>query len=178
VGAAAASTAEGRGRAPCRPGRGRPSPRIPPGPVRWIAADDEHAPCGIHPALGVVVNVLASHGPILPPAADTRPELSSRERLEYSAEGLRIRAVVGGSRGWLAAAQPITQRTASSLRQAGPRHPMSVRARAPASAVTRSSRSPCSVDPSAHRRRTPSTRRARSGPGRTPERRGRRMFFG
>ena len=29
--------------------------------VRWIAADDEHAPRGIHPALNVVVHVLAAH---------------------------------------------------------------------------------------------------------------------
>jgi hypothetical protein len=29
--------------------------------------------------------VLASHGPIIPPAADTRPELPGQERLESSA---------------------------------------------------------------------------------------------
>jgi hypothetical protein len=29
--------------------------------VRWIAAADENMPRGIHPALGVVVHVLAAH---------------------------------------------------------------------------------------------------------------------
>ena len=60
-GAAAASTAGGWGRAACRPGLSRPSPRIPPGRVRWIAAADGHAPHGVHPALDVVIYVLASH---------------------------------------------------------------------------------------------------------------------
>ena len=47
--------------------------------VRRVAAGDEHAPRGIHPALGVVVHVLASHAYALPedvafPArADARP---------------------------------------------------------------------------------------------------------
>jgi hypothetical protein len=29
--------------------------------VRWVATDDEHAPRGIEPALGVVVHMLAAH---------------------------------------------------------------------------------------------------------------------
>ena len=29
--------------------------------IRWIAAGDEYAPDGIHPALDVVVHVLAAH---------------------------------------------------------------------------------------------------------------------
>jgi hypothetical protein len=45
--------------------------------VRRIAAGDEYAPDGIHPALGVAVSVhvLAAHDPILSHADDTRHEL-------------------------------------------------------------------------------------------------------
>jgi hypothetical protein len=72
--AAAASTGSGRGRAPCRPGPCRRSSESCLVGVRWVAADDHHAPSGIEPASGVVVYVLAPHDPILSPAADTRPK--------------------------------------------------------------------------------------------------------
>lgn len=39
--------------------------------VGWIAADYKHAPRGIHPALGVVVYVLASHALVLMQPTDT-----------------------------------------------------------------------------------------------------------
>ena len=42
--------------------------------VRRVARGDHDAPGRVHPALGDVVHVLASHDLILSPATDTRPD--------------------------------------------------------------------------------------------------------
>jgi hypothetical protein len=52
--------------------------------VRRITGGDGHAPRRIHPALGVVVYVLASHALVLMPPTDTQQQAPCRNGLTGS----------------------------------------------------------------------------------------------
>jgi len=48
--------------------------------VRWVATGDDHAPRGVHPALGVVVYVLASHDLRTPSSTSRSQSAAARGR--------------------------------------------------------------------------------------------------
>jgi hypothetical protein len=61
--------------------------------VRWVAADDEHPPRGIEPAVGVVVHALAARD-LIPPSALLLQSLG--KVLEAESEKAERLSVVGG----------------------------------------------------------------------------------
>jgi hypothetical protein len=60
---------------------------------RWVAADDEHPPRGIEPAVGVVVHALAARD-LIPPSALLLQSLG--KVLEAESEKAERLSVVGG----------------------------------------------------------------------------------